>query len=422
MSWHFSQALEEAYSAENSSDGAPFAPLRGTPTHGTFWSPGKTTDALSRSRSGMTYRPSTDTHGEAVLTWCLAASLVRTSPQPEKVQASPEPGAACGRKWHASLARFDPDSCSWRTHQYSLAGDLEPFSETWPRWGMMRDGECWELSMPAHRTSESESGLWPTIRAADGERGGRGDLIQAIRGNQNSHFKSWPTPTVCGNYNRKGASKNSGDGLATAVKMWPTPHANCGNGIGAGPAKQGGENLQSAIGGSLNPTWVEWLMGWPLFWTSLDMSVNPYYELWHEAQQRTQASPENIQSRIMRNVWWDIDPSAAPQGRQSNQQREIKCNGGMSAVPCENTLLDRELGEGQRQTVGMQDLRSNLQAEADQKIQIVWQAGMPEGKRETIGRVAMEVKFRLNRLRCIGNGQVPAVAALAWRKLNSMMP
>jgi hypothetical protein len=28
----------------------------------------------------------------------------------------------------------------------------------------------------------------------------------------------------------------------------------------------------------------------------------------------------------------------------------------------------------------------------------------------------------VDRLRCIGNGQVPAVAALAWRKLNSLTP
>src|SRR5690606_24677965 len=48
-----------------------------------------------------------------------------------------------------------------------------------------------------------------------------------------------PTPTVSGNYNRKGASATSGDGLATFA------------------------------GGSLNPTWVEWLMGWPLGWTDL---------------------------------------------------------------------------------------------------------------------------------------------------------
>jgi hypothetical protein len=50
---------------------------------------------------------------------------------------------------------------------------------------------------------------------------------------------NWATPTVCGNHNRKGASKTSGDGLATQV------------------------------GGKLNPMWVEWLMGWPLGWTGL---------------------------------------------------------------------------------------------------------------------------------------------------------
>ena len=33
----------------------------------------------------------------------------------------------------------------------------------------------------------------------------------------------WPTPTLHGNYTRKGLSKKSGDGLETAVKMWPTP-------------------------------------------------------------------------------------------------------------------------------------------------------------------------------------------------------
>lgn len=42
----------------------------------------------------------------------------------------------------------------------------------------------------------------------------------------------WPTPTEHGNHNRAGASKNSGDGLATAVKkkLWPTPNASDGLG------------------------------------------------------------------------------------------------------------------------------------------------------------------------------------------------
>jgi hypothetical protein len=50
----------------------------------------------------------------------------------------------------------------------------------------------------------------------------------------------FPTPTLTGNYNRAGASAHSGDGLATAVR------------------------------GSLNPDWVEVLMGFPLHWTDLE--------------------------------------------------------------------------------------------------------------------------------------------------------
>jgi len=36
-----------------------------------------------------------------------------------------------------------------------------------------------------------------------------------------------------------------------------------------------------------------------------------------------------------------------------------------------------------------------------------------------VGRVANGVASRVDRLRCLGNGQVPAVAALAWRVLNN---
>ena len=39
-----------------------------------------------------------------------------------------------------------------------------------------------------------------------------------------------------------------------------------------------------------------------------------------------------------------------------------------------------------------------------------------------VGRVVDVVAARVDRLRCLGNGQVPAVAALAWRKLNDLIP
>ena len=34
-------------------------------------------------------------------------------------------------------------------------------------------------------------------------------------------------------------------------------------------------NLNDTVGGQLNPTWVEWLMGFPLGWTDLSASETP---------------------------------------------------------------------------------------------------------------------------------------------------
>jgi hypothetical protein len=158
---------------------------------------------------------------------------------------------------------------------------LDEFLEIWPRWGLMRAGECSEQSMPAHLTSETESGSWPTPRSTDGDRGGRGDLIQAVRGNPNSHYRLWPTPTVFGNYNRKGVSANSGDGMATAVKMWPTPTVQDSKNNGApSQMERNTKPLNAEGGGALNPPWVEWLMGWPIAWTDCAASATDRFRQW----------------------------------------------------------------------------------------------------------------------------------------------
>jgi hypothetical protein len=60
----------------------------------------------------------------------------------------------------------------------------------------------------------------------------------------------WATPTVCGNYNRKGASPSSGDGL------------------------------QTQVGGKLNPEWVAWLMGWPIGWASFAPLEMDKFQSW----------------------------------------------------------------------------------------------------------------------------------------------
>lgn len=203
---------------------------------------------------------------------------------------------------------------------------------------------------PNQRDSSGRPGLqmaammWPTPRANKvggySSPGWRPTLEEAVR--------LWPTPTVHGNHNRPGSSAKAGVGLATAVKMfptptardskgansmkhltregkrnhtsqlancvklWPTPTSRCGTGASQVETRQGGPDLQTAvqmfptpqardhfpphsaeyiakkkaeghgmsnlndsIGGQLNPTWVEWLMGFPLGWTDLSASETP---------------------------------------------------------------------------------------------------------------------------------------------------
>lgn len=77
-----------------------------------------------------------------------------------------------------------------------------------------------------------------------------------------------PTLTVCGNYNRKGTSKTSGDGLATALRRFPTfvarDYRSPGRSRLERTGSKAGEHLPNVVGGPLNPEWCEWFMGWPI--------------------------------------------------------------------------------------------------------------------------------------------------------------
>jgi hypothetical protein len=257
MSWLYSRALVAEYSAGISLDGAPCALWSGTHTQRASWLPVKTTDACRLSRSGMTYRPLTDDRGEAVLMSFLAAFPARTFPPQEKAQELMENAAECGDTWHASLAKYDQATSSWKTHQFSLLGDLEPFSETWPRWGMMRGGECWELATPELPTNESESGLWPTPSSC-------------------SAMAATITP-------ESAWADNRFPNLETVVgrAMWPTPNARDWKGAPSDAWNQW--SLPREVGGALNPTWVEWLMGWPLAWTDCAASATDKFRQWRHS-------------------------------------------------------------------------------------------------------------------------------------------
>ena len=169
MSWLYSRALVEEYSAESCSGGEPSAPSNTTNTPAMYLSQGKTTEASNLSRYGMMCEPLTAYHGAELLTSYLAGFPARTLAVQAMAPGLMENEVVFGAKWPGSLAKYDLDTASWKTAQCLLLGGLESFSGTWPRWGIMQDGAFWELAMPGYITSVKESGLLPTPQKIDGD-------------------------------------------------------------------------------------------------------------------------------------------------------------------------------------------------------------------------------------------------------------
>lgn len=84
-----------------------------------------------------------------------------------------------------------------------------------------------------------------------------------------TYVRLWPTPTKTNASYTSQASKDkykSGMTLEEAVK-WATPQARDYRTGHESRKNRPQQNLNDQVGGKLNPTWVEWLMGWPLGWT-----------------------------------------------------------------------------------------------------------------------------------------------------------
>jgi hypothetical protein len=193
---------------------------------------------------------------EFPLTLSAAASPARTSVMLGSALASLANDPAYGQNTPDSLANFDHFTSSWRTSQHCLVGGLTLFSETWPRSGMMRNGIAYRLPPLVPLIDEIVSGLWQTpvaddaVNRADGKFNSRGEPKLSAQ------VKMWPTPTSCdykaGMSNAPGRQQSS---LPRSVGIV--------------------EGVSSGRRGGLNPTWVEWLMGFPLEWTVLKDWATP---------------------------------------------------------------------------------------------------------------------------------------------------
>ena len=267
----------------------------------------------------------------------LLASRVSRSVSPDSARPKTM-SVTCGLKQFASLEKSSPDGAYWRTSQVCLLPSIsERYSATWPKAGMIVSGVGYRQPKWEQRIGVIAFGYWRTPHASDGEGG-----VMEMREGADGHYKlrdhvqpknkhAWPTPTGT---ERSGTNPNTGkgEGLSKTAKNWPTAstrdYKDTGDCANVPVNCLLGRAVEPSIAqGSLNPDWVEWLMGWGIGWTSLE----PIQEL-------------NL-------LGWETDPADSG----------------------------------------------------------------------TIPRIGTGIPDRVNRLKAIGNGQVPQCVAAAWRLLTGVV-
>jgi hypothetical protein len=236
MSYTYLQEQGEESSAVTFSDIPPSVLSRLNLTAERFSSSVNETESSQGSQSGMMSQPLTEGHGEEKSMSCAGDSLAKTSVAPGGGRVSTESEVDCGQKWPESLAKYDPDSRSWKTHQCLLFEDSTESLETLPRWGMTRGGELFPLQTPAHLIEERESGFLPTPRAA----------MWKNRRWWARHYKKEPK----GN-------------LEELPVFMP-------------------KQFLHLAGMEINPEWLDWTMGFPNTWTGLKPLEMPKFQSWQQ--------------------------------------------------------------------------------------------------------------------------------------------
>ena len=241
--------------------------------------------------------------GEQLSLWTLSAEATPANlSAPQEKDAAKKTRAISGRGYDLPLAHYDPATRSWKMYGDISLWEEQPSLESLPKSGITQSGELYlqpDLEPPIDAT---ESLSWPTPTAVT--RPMEGDVrlfrkkieagemteeeAEAILGKsvweaQGKIPAMWPLPQVDDSKNVNPSPKRRKTLVSEVMKreMWPTPtYGKLAGGTGAMEQIEAkylaGEitseerrAMRAGNGGKLNPTWVEWLMGFPLEWTDL---------------------------------------------------------------------------------------------------------------------------------------------------------
>lgn len=189
----------------------------------------------------------------------------------------------CGAK-PSELLRISSQGFLWRRIPSAFSTMMEAARSEdccgrLPRSGTYANGTLSPLPTLVPHTAGSESGLWPTPTVFQPLRGNHDEPVEVYQQRVQDH--------------KDGKTKGKpGPSLGIAVRMWPTPTAGDAKSSGSrntatskarpgvslvdavrGDGGKGRRNSPSI--GSLNPNWVDWLMGYPAGWTDLGASATP---------------------------------------------------------------------------------------------------------------------------------------------------
>jgi hypothetical protein len=180
--------------------------------------------------------------------------------------------AICGLGLEKPLANYDPNTRSWKMYEATLVSEDCPLLVNLPPSGMTRNGVLflqrpWELI-----TSEIESLSWPTPTAVTRPMEGNVRLYRAkVEAGEMTEAEA---EAILG--------KSVWEAQGKLPAMWPTPRSSAAMAdematsldrvqrIGYKARLEEKVAMEGSPTGKLNPTWVEWLMGFPLGWTDLE--------------------------------------------------------------------------------------------------------------------------------------------------------
>jgi hypothetical protein len=348
--------------------------------------------------SGTTSSPSTDDPGVERWIFSVLASRVNLTQMPDYARA-PMMTETSGPIPSESLGRWDQDSSFWRTSQASLWELMDghhtgaPWSESWPRQGMTRNGELYPLRTRERHINETGGGSWhiPTPTSADVYTG---NMESSQQSDDSMHSVSlpdfvgrFPTPRAGKTTDedeeswpaRHAEGKVATPPLALAARMLPTPRT---RGLLGGSGSR--EMVQAMVlDGTMSEEEGVALLGVKLLPTPSSGGES--------------GGPHGI-----RGGSWAKKKLVETFGEED----AVAMSGGSLSPDWTSWLMGLPVGWTSLEPLPREEYDEWFQAQLDGTW---WQEerGLP--------RIATGIPDRVNRLKCLGNGIVPASLSLFLR-------